>query len=123
MNLSDLYWFIATFIIIYLFYFFYQIRKKEFNQNKIPVELMFLLKRYRLDMSKIKYSSIMQKIAIVSAFDIAFTATVALKINVNIYLQVLISVLILIPLILITYTFIGLYYKKRGLVINGNKKN
>ena len=45
MDLVDLYWFIATFVIVYLFYLIGFIFKKEgFNPEKVPVELRFLIK-------------------------------------------------------------------------------
>ena len=124
MELKDLIWFVITFLVVYLFYFFLQIfRRKELNRNKVPVELVYLLKKYHLNLKVINYRSIMQKIALVSAFDIAFTATFVMKFVKNIYLAVLIGALLLIPLILITFNFIGIYYVRKGMVINGNKKN
>ena len=124
MELKDLIWFIGTFVIVYLFYFFLQIfKKKEFNKDKVPVELLYLMKKYRLDMSLIKYQSIMQMIAVVSAFDIAFAATFVMRFIKNLYLAVLVGAALLIPLILITFNFIGMYYKKKGMVKNGNQKN
>ncbi len=124
MKLIDLYWFLGTFIVVYLFYFFFQIlRKKKLDKNKIPVELMFLIKKYHLDMDKINYRSIMNKIALVSAFDIAFIAVFVMRFIKNIYLSILIGGVLFIPLILITYSFIGIYYKKKGLIKNGNQKN
>ena len=124
MELKDLIWFIGTFIIVYLFYFFWQVfKKKKLNPKKVPVELMYLMKKYRLDMSRINYSGLMQRIAIVSAFDIAFTATFVMKFIKNVYLAIIIGAIILIPLIVITFNFIGIYYVRKGLILNGNKKN
>ncbi len=124
MELKDLFWFIGTFVIVYLIYFFLQVfKKKELNKNKVPVELVYLMKKYNLDMSSIKYQNIMQAIALVSAFDIAFAATFVMQFIKNIYLAVFVGAAVLIPLILITFNFIGVYYTKKGKIKNGNKKN
>ena len=124
MELSDLYWFLGTFLVVYLFYFFYQVlRKKEYDPNKVPVELVFLIKKYRLDMSKIPYRGIMNRIGLVSAFDIAFTSTFMFRFVKNVYLAILIGAIMLVPLIMITFNFIGKYYEKKGLILDGNKKN
>lgn len=123
MNLSNLLWFLGTFIIVYLFYFFFQIFRKEYNKDKVPVELVFLIKKYRLDISKIKYQKIMNLIALTSAFDIAFTSTFVFAFIKNIYIAILVGMIMLIPLILITFNFIGNFYVKKGCCVNGNKKN
>ena len=74
-------------------------------------------------MDKINYKSIMNKIALVSAFDIAFIGTFVMHFIDNIYLAIIMGAVLFIPLIIITYSFIGNYYVKKGLIKNGNKKN
>lgn len=124
MNTNDLFWFLGTFVIIYLFYLIFNVLgKKEYNSKHVPVELKYLIKKFKLDMSKIKYQNIMHKIALVSAFDIAFTATFVFKFIKNIFLRFLIGVFMLVPLIIITFNIIGKYYQKKGMIKNVNKKN
>lgn len=125
MNLSDLIWFLVTFIIVYLFYvFIYVLRKNsKYNPNKVPLELVYLIRKYRLDMKKINYKKIMNVIGLISAFDIAFVGTFVFCFVKNIYLSIIVGGIMLIPLIIITFGFVGRYYEKRGMVINGNKKN
>lgn len=124
MNLEDLWWFLGIFLVIYIFYLIFGVlKRKKFNIDKIPVELRFLIKRYHLDMSKINYRSIMNMIGLASSFVISFTATFIFKYIKNELLMILIGGLMIIPLIFITFNFIGLYYKKKGCVTNGNKKN
>ena len=124
MNLEDLWWFLGIFLVIYIFYLIFGVlKRKKFNVDKIPVELRFLIKRYHLDMSKINYRSIMNMIGLASSFVISFTATFIFKYIENELLMILIGGLMIIPLIFITFNFIGLYYRKKGCVTNGNKKN
>ena len=124
MNLEDLWWFLGIFLVIYIFYLIFGVlKRKKFNVDKIPVELRFLIKKYHLDMSKINYRSIMNMIGLASSFVISFTATFIFKYIKNELLMILIGGLMIIPLIFITFNFIGLYYRKKGCVTNGNKKN
>lgn len=125
MKIQDLYWFIGTFIIVYLFYLFLNVigKNKKYNPNRVPQELAFLIRKYRLDMKKISYKKIMNQIGIMCSFDIAFTATFIFCFVKNIYLSILVGAIMLIPLIIITFDLLGKYYVKKGLIINGNKKN
>lgn len=124
MNLNDLWWFLGSFFIVYIFYYFFQVfKQKKYNPNKVPVELVFLIRKYRLDMSNIKYQNIMNIIGLVSAFDIAFVSTFIFSFVKNLYLAILIGAIMLIPIIFITFNFIGTFYVKKGCVLNGNKKN
>ena len=124
MNLNDLYWFLGIYLVIYLFYLFFSVlKRKKFNVKKIPVELKLLIKKYRLDMSKINYRGIMNRIALVSSFDIAFVATFIFKFIESEVWSIIIGAIMIIPVILITFNFIGLYYVKKGCVVNGNEKN
>lgn len=125
MSIVDLLWFIGTFVVVYMFYLFSYVlrKKKKYNSNKVPQELAYLIRKYNLDMSKISYRKIMNQIGIICAFDIAFTGTFMFIFMKNIYISILIGALMLVPLIIITFDFLGKYYKKKGLIINGNKKN
>ena len=125
MKLSDLYWFIITFMIVYLYYLLRYIigKKKKYDVNRVPQELLYLIYKYRLDMSKIKYKKIMNQIGIVCAFDMAFTSTFIFKFIKNIYVGMLIGAVVLFLLIYITFGYIGKYYKKKGLIKNGNIKD
>ena len=58
MKLFDLYWFIGTFLVVYIFYLSIYVipKKRKYDYNKVPQELAYLIRKYRLDMSKIKCS-------------------------------------------------------------------
>ena len=125
MNLFDLIWFVVTFLVIYIFYLSIYVFKKnkKYDPNKVPQELAYLIRKYRLDMKKINYKKIMNVIGLVCAFDIAFTSTFMFAFVKNIYLAIFVGAIMLVPLIVITFSFIGKYYRKKGMIINGNKKN
>lgn len=119
----NLLWFIGTFLVIYLFYFFFQIFRKNYDAEKVPVELIYLIKKYRLDMNKIEYKKIMHMVGLISAFDIAFTSTFIFNFIKNIYIAILVGLVMLIPIIIITFGYIGRFYVKKGCVLNGKQKN
>ncbi len=125
MKIYDLYWFIGIFLIVYLFYLFHYVvgKKKKYNPNKVPQELIFLIRKYKLDIKKINYKKIMNQIGLVCAFDIAFTSTFMFMFVKNTILSIFIGGVMLIPLIIITFDILGRIYKKKGLVKNGNKKD
>ena len=125
MKLIDLFWFIGTFLVIYLFYLFSYVigKKKKYNKNKVPIELSYLIRKYRLDIRKINYKKIMNEIGLISSFDIAFTATFMFVFVKNIYLSIILGMVVIFPLIIITFNILGSIYRKKGLVIDGNKKN
>ena len=116
MKIYDLYWFIGTFLVVYLFYLFHYVigKKKKYDSRKAPQELLFLLRKYKLDIKKINYKKIMNQIGLICAFDIAFTSTFMFTFVKNIYLSILIGAVMLIPLIIITFDLLGKYYMKRG---------
>ncbi len=125
MKINDLYWFIGTFLVVYMFYLFLHVfrKNKKYDPNKVSQELIYLIRKYRLDMDKISYKKIMNQIGLVSAFDIAFTSTFMFSYVKNIYLSIFIGAIMLVPLIIITFNLIGKYYEKKGLIKNGNKKD
>ena len=125
MKLIDLFWFIGTFLVIYLFYLFNYVigKNKKYNKNKVPIELSYLIKKYRLDMKKINYKQIMNEIGLISSFDIAFTATFMFVFVKNIYLSIILGMVVIFLLIIITFNILGNIYRKKGLMIDGNKKN
>ena len=125
MKLEDLYWFLGTFLLVYIIYLFLYVigKNKKYNKDKVPIELIYLIRRYRLDIEKISYKKIMNQIGIISAFDIAFTATLLFRYVKNIYLSILVGAVMIVPLIIITFNLLGKIYVKKGKIKDGNKKN
>ena len=65
-------------------------------------------------MRKVDYPQLLQIVALVSSFDIAFIVSVVMLVD-N-YLWQILSVLILVlPVIFVSYHFVGSFYRKRGM--------
>ena len=104
--------FIATFIIVFIIYNFTFIREykrsrklkkgKEVKQKRVPVEVNLLKYYYKVDISKLKYTSLLRRIAFVSSFDISLIVTVACVTKLGL-LQILIACIIVFPVIYISY--------------------
>ncbi len=132
--------FIGVFLIVFLLYYFRLVRKelnkdkpkkpkkilkkrkkkKEKESNKdLPIEIEYLVVRYKIDLTKIPYKKFLYVIALVSSFDIALLVTIVSFIN-GFILQLLASFVLAIVLILVSFHLIGTYFKK---VEKGKKKD
>ncbi len=111
--------FIFSFIIVYLIYLFTVILKaKKFNVYKVPIEVYYLIQKYKLDMEKINYRRFLNVIALVMAFNSSISITIVSFIK-SIILQIFLGLLILIPLTIIVFNLFGAYFKKKGMIKNG----
>ena len=131
--------FLLTFIFVFLFYQIFIIRKakikkekkskkKLFKKNKNnkgkedilpkkPMEIKLLESKYKLDLDKINYNRLLLVVSLVSSLDISILVTLVLIID-NYLLQILLALVLAFPLILLSYSFIGKYYVKKGLIKN-----
>ena len=104
--------FLISFIIVYLFYFVTVIlQKKKYEKFKNSNQVMFFVKRYKLDVKKMNISKSIKIISFTNSFIIALTFTIVINID-NYLLMLLIGFIILIPLMLLCYHLLGLYLKK-----------
>lgn len=126
-------YFIVTFVISFLISYITVIRKltrtkknkkrKKLRKDaKLPVEVIYLIKRYKLDLERINIKKLLYLVYLVASIDIGVIIVVISPIK-NIFLQILVGFIVSIPLILVTYNSIGNYYIKKGLTKNGNENS
>lgn len=96
--------------------------KTNKNENNIPVEILYLVNKYHLDLERINYKKLLYTVSIVASIDMAIAMVVISPIK-NVYLQILVGFLVIIPLILVTYNSVANYYIKRGLIKNEHETN
>ncbi len=113
--LSNVILFIMTYLIVYTLYYVFSIRKVKKNKNKLPVEVQYLLIKYKIDIDKIKYKNLLRFIALVGSFDIAVIVTVVLNLD-GYILPFIVSFILAIPLIFVSFKIIGNYYKRKGMI-------
>lgn len=131
--------FLLTFIFVFLFYQIFIIRKAKIKKGKKskkklfkkkknnkgkedilpkkPMEIKLLESKYKLDLDKINYNRLLLVVSLVSSLDISILVTLVLIID-NYLLQILLALVLAFPLILLSYSFIGKYYVKKGLIKN-----
>ena len=110
--------FLIFFTISYLLYLIFVILNKKNNKYKVRkprMEDSFLTLKFKLDFKKINYKKYLHLTALVNSFIIALTLELVQIVN-GIFFQILLSFVFLVPLILITYTIIGKYYQKKGMI-------
>ena len=117
--LDELILFIMTFLLIYIIYELFLVRKaKKDKRRKKPVEVNYLIGKYNLDINKLNYKRLLNIISAVSAFDISLVVTIVSLLD-SFYLQLLIGFVLIMLLILVSYDIVGRIYKKKGCCKNG----
>ena len=115
--MKELILFILTFLFTFIVYYLL-IKEKKFKRkkkkDKKPMEVKYLMERYNLDMTKIKYNRLILLISAVNAFDIALLVTMIGVIKSTI-LQIIFVIVFIIPMVMISYSLIGRHYKKKGM--------
>ena len=114
--------FVVTFIVVFIIYNFTFIREykrlrklkkgKEVKQKRQPVEVNLLKHYYKVDVSKLKYTSLLRRIAFVSSFDISLIVTVVCITKLGL-LQILIACLVIFPVIYVSYWLFAKLLKRK----------
>ena len=117
--------FIMTFISVYIIYRLFVVlkykRKKDNKNYKEPFEVLYLRRKYNLDMKKINFKTLLQVISLVSSFDIALIVSIISHIK-NMYLQLLCGFVLILVFILLSYHIVYLIYKRKDLIIDERNK-
>lgn len=126
--MEQIFYFIICYILTLLLYLIFVIlprlrylKKKKNNkvkkERKEPVEVRYLVTRYRLNLDKVDYKKLLMIISLVSSLDISIAVSVSLLVDAY-FLQLTVAFLLLVPLIFISYHFIYKYYLKKGMIKN-----
>ena len=102
--------FIAVFIVNYILF----VRKnKRFNKNKTPLELLYLVRVYDLDIKKIKYKKFVWIYSLINTFIISTVYIIITYLLDKLIMQIIIGVILLVLFIIICYGLLGRYYMKK----------
>ncbi len=112
--------FLLSYLFVFIVYEIFIVRRaikneKKKKEDKQPIEIKYLVNKYKFNLKKIGYHKLLHVVALVSSFDIAFIVSLSLLTN-SFLLQMLIILVLVIPVILISYHLVYLIYKKRGLI-------
>lgn len=123
---SDIIIFVIVFLLVFVIYNFAVINKEKKRLEKMkkknqrvdeaayPAEVMYLVKRYQLDLKKVNYFSLLREISLVCSFDLSLIAYLATQVNGTIW-QILIAAILCIPVIYISFMLYGKRLQKKGL--------
>lgn len=123
---SDIIMFVIVFLLVFVIYNFAVINKEKKRLEKMkkknqrvdeaayPAEVMYLVKRYQLDLKKANYFSLLREISLVCSFDLSLIAYLATQVNGTIW-QILIAAILCIPVIYISFMLYGKRLQKKGL--------
>ena len=114
--MDELILFIMTFVVVFLLY---QLLIKIKNSKKQDLlEVKYLSTIYNLDINKIDKKQLLLICSIVSSLDISIAVSLVSLLD-GFILEIVGGLLIISFLIFVTYYLIYLFYKKKGMVING----
>lgn len=106
--------FFAIFTVIFIIYKVFINRKKEDYENlKKSSEVRLVVKRYDLNMKKIKYKKLLDAIAVANSFIIAFSAVIVMNIK-GILLAILVGLVTIMMVTYSVYEIVGRYFKKKS---------
>lgn len=112
--------FIITYIMVFIIYRFLVTRKvknKKKKKSNKPIEVSILEAKYNLDLEKLDYGKLLLVVCAVSSLDITIIITLILLLD-SYLIQLLIALVLAFPIILVSYSFIGKYYVKKGMIKN-----
>lgn len=107
--------FVITFVVVFVIYLLFVIRREKYLEKFINgKEVGYLKKVYKIKVKKSDYKSLAVVVAISNSFIIATSVTIVSLFK-NIFLEILVGFGTVLVLILVCYHIIGkLYQKKEG---------
>lgn len=114
--------FLVSFIIIYLIYTIFVVRKKRaLNKMKSSKDILLLCNIGKIDIEKVEFKKLVNLLALVNSLIISLVATLVLILEnfvsnfyVWIILSCVVTLILLLPFILIGYKLIGKIINKKG---------
>ena len=114
--------FIISFILIYILYDLFVIRKKKaLKKMKNSKDMLLLCRVGKIDIDKVDIKKVTRYLCLTNSFIVSFVCTLALLLNnviKNFYIWILssslLAILSLIPMILLLYKLIGKKIMKEG---------
>ena len=120
--LEELLLFLLSFIFVFILYRIFVVpsAKKKYkykNKGREPIEVTYLKNHYHFNMKKISYKRLLMIISLVSSFDISLIVSIIMLLN-NFILEIVIGFIMSLIIIYVSYYFVYLFYKRKGLICN-----
>ena len=110
--------FAIVFIIVFVIYSFYmKKKKKDINDLKKDDYIYFFISRYKLNLKKTEYKTIIKTLTFVNSFSLSFAAAMIINID-GFILRIVVAFIVLFLLLMSLYEVSGRVLKKK----EGKKK-
>lgn len=108
--------YLIVFVVLFILHYFLFVKKnKKYDKNKVPLELLYLVRLYNLNIKKINYKSFVWIYSLINTFIISTVYIIISYLLEKLILQIIIGIVLLILFIIICYGLLGRYYiKKEG---------
>ena len=121
--IRELILFVVSFIIVFLLYRIFIIKKAKRKKNpKEPFEVTYLVNKYKLDLERINYKRLLNVISLVSSLDIALVVVIIVLLK-SFILEIIVGFISTLIIILVSYHLVYLVYKKKGMIKDESKGN
>lgn len=112
--------FFMSFIFIFIIYEIFVVHRARKNEkkkkdNKQPMEVKYLIYKYKFNLKKINYHKLLHVCAVVSSLDMALIVSLSMIFD-SYMLQLIVVLVLVVPVILFSYHLVYLVYKKKGLI-------
>ena len=127
--MQELILFLMSFVLVFIIYQIFIIipvkrsrtSKKKNVVKKDPLEVKYLSAMYGLNLKKVNYNQLLQICAIVSSLDISICVSLIGLVN-GLLTELFVGFISIVALIYVSYYFVYLFYKKKGMIKNGKHK-
>ncbi len=127
--MQELILFLMSFVLVFIIYQIFIIipvkrsrtSKKKNVVKKDPLEIKYLSAMYGLNLKKVNYNQLLQICAIVSSLDISICVSLIGLVN-GLLTELFVGFISIVALIYVSYYFVYLFYKKKGMIKNGKHK-
>lgn len=104
-------WFISSFILVYIIYYFLFIRNTR-RGIKVPSEAQYLISIYKLDVTKFSYRNFIRVVGLITSLDIGLVATVVSNVG-GVVWQILFGFVAVVPVVVLSFMLLGKYYQNK----------
>lgn len=106
--------YVIVFVILYILNYFLVIRNSlKYNKKRLPVELTYLKKVYKVNINKDEYKGFVYIYSFVNVFIITTIYVILVYLLDNLFLRIIIGIVLLTLMIIICYGLLARYYLKK----------
>ena len=106
--------YLIVFLVLFIFHYIFVVRKnKKYNKDKVPIELLYLVKLYDLNVKKINYKKFIWIYSFINTFIVSTVYIIISNLLESLIMQIIFGIILLILFIIICYGLLGRYYMKK----------